>query len=414
MEIYIARQPIYDRNRSVYGYELLYRNGKRHNEAIQNGDKQTIDVLVNSFYRFDIEKLTNHKFVFINFTKNLLLENVPLHFPPHQLVIEILENIPITEDILHVCKKFKEKGYRIALDDFTFDNAHMHLEEILPLIDIIKIDFPYTSSSDRRKMMNIKQRYPIQMVAEKIETEAEFKQAYNEGFDLFQGFFFHKPMIFSKREIPTGFYSRIKLMDEIKKPEPDINRITTIIENDLSLSYNILKMINKHFIRKNKIKSIGQAIVLLGLKEIQRWIFIISLQESIGEKDEVTKELLHTSLLRAKFNEFFAKDVLHVKDFGEYFLTGMFSMIDTILHIPMANVVTELPLQDSITAALLGEENKHRRVLNIVKAIERADWETVTHSIEQFGIEEVELFSIYLKAMKWAQAFLEEDLVKQS
>ncbi|WAA13260.1 EAL and HDOD domain-containing protein [Fervidibacillus halotolerans] len=411
MEIYIARQPIYDRNRSVYGYELLYRSGKVKNEAKGNGDKETVEVLINSFYHFDIEELTNNKFVFINFTKTLLLENVPLHFPPHRLVIEILENIPLTNEILKMCKTYKEKGYQIALDDFILDKEHIHLLQLLPFIDLIKIDFPSTPKPMRKKLINIKQKYPIQLVAEKIETKEDYEEAYNEGFDLFQGFFFHKPMIFSKREIPPTFYSRMKLMNEIKKPEPDIRRITNIIETDISLSYNILKMINKHFTRTNKIKSINQAIVLLGLKEIQRWIFIISLRESIEEQDEVAKELLHTSLLRAKFCELFALEILQVKDAGEFFLTGMFSMIDTILQMPMEKVVTELPLQDSITAALLGEMNEHRQILNIIRMIERAEWKKVTEQAEKFGANEEMIFSIYWNAMRWAHTLIEDDII---
>lgn len=410
MEIFIARQPIYDRNQSVYGYELLYRNGNIHNSADKNGDRETLDVLVNSFFNFDIEELTYRKFCFINFTEKLLISGIPANFPPQQLVIEVLETISPSDEVVKACKNYKRLGYTIALDDFVLDEEHKHLLQLLPFIDIIKIDYPSTPAQAREKILRIKKVYPIKLLAEKVETERDYLEAYKEGFDLFQGYFFNKPMILSKREIPASFFSRMALINEIKRPEPDIFRITTIIENDLSLSYNILRMINKHFARKNKIQSIGQAIVLLGLKEIQRWIFILSLRESAEEQDEITKEVLHTSLVRAKFCEFFAKDTLKEEKGDPFFLTGMFSLIDTILHVPMEKIVADLPLQECVTEALLGRSNKQRNVLEIIIAIERADWDRISAFSSDFKIEENQIFSTYMKALRWANELVSEEL----
>ncbi|WP_062356525.1 EAL and HDOD domain-containing protein [Bacillus kwashiorkori] len=402
MKVFIARQPIYDRNRNVFGYELLYRNNQMNNSAIINNELATADVLVNSFLNFGIEELTNNKLAFVNFTERLLLDHVPENFPPKDLVIEILETVKPTEQIMEACSYYKELGYQIALDDFIFDERNPDCLKLLPFANFIKVDFRSTTRQTRKKIAQLKKFFPVQLLAEKVETVEEFNEAYQSNFDLFQGYFFTKPIILTKNEIPILFHSYIGLMQELENPEPNIEVLTKIIENDLSLSYKLLKAINKNFYKWNEIKSVKQAIVLLGLKEIKNWIYIISIRESSKERNDQRNEVLTTSIIRGKFCEFFAKTVLRVNDPSAYFLTGMFSLIDTVLHMSMTNILQNLPLEKEIKLALLGKHNDYKEVLDLILFIEKAQWTEVTRYIRDYKLKEEQLTDIYMNAVKWA------------
>ncbi|NCU16430.1 EAL and HDOD domain-containing protein [Pallidibacillus pasinlerensis] len=407
MEVFIARQPIYDRRNKIIGYELLFRNNQINNKAMLNNDSATAEVLINSFVNFDFKELTNNTYGFINFTEKFLLEGVPEAFSPTQIVIELLEDIKPTDAILRACKYYKNKGYKIALDDFQMDLSKRETIKIMTFIDIIKVDFQNTDLKTLKQILKLKNFFPIKLLAEKIETYEEYQQCYKEGFDYFQGYYFQKPVILSTQEIPISFFSYMQIIKEMNKPEPEIKLLTEIIEKDLSLSHQLLKLINRNYKKEFEIQSIQQAIVRLGLVEFQRWIYILSLRE-LKKIDELTNELIQNSLVRGKFCELFAKSLFQRENSNSYFLLGMFSQIDGILNRPMEEILKELPLQKEITAALLGNDNHFREVLNIIIAIEHADWDNLNELEQKFEIENENIFSIYMEAIRWAKSFTEQ------
>lgn len=409
METFVARQPIYDIEQKIYGYELLFRKSIDSHSAGSNDDLATADVLVNSFLNFDLGELTNHTFCFINFTENLLLNGTPENFPPSKLVIEILETVYPTEEIISACQKYKALGYKIVLDDYQLNIQDKNSLKILPFVDLIKVDFRTTGKEMRKQMLKLKNFFSIQFLAEKVETKEEYLEACAEGFDYFQGYFFQKPVVLSQKDIPTFFHNYMLLIEETRKPEPNIDYLSKIIESDLSFSFKLLKLINNHYRRNFKIESIKQAIMILGLKEFRRWLYILSIRDASRQQDPIIENLIQNSLVRGKFCETLAKKMKIQGEPASYFLTGMFSLIDEILQTPMTTLVKTLPLKDDIIDALLGKENQFQLVLALIIAIEQTNWDQIWQLAEKINVAYDTITESYLEAIKWSNQFFSEE-----
>lgn len=401
MDIFVARQPILTREEDVFGYELLYRNSKENSFTEIDGDVATTDLLLNSFLGIGNEKLSQGKKLFINFTRNLLLKRVPCLFSPEKIIIEILEDVEADEEVVKVVAEFKSLGYVIALDDFLLKDSN---RDLLPYADIIKVDFLNTPSEQREAIAKIAQFYNAQLLAEKIETRKDFETAFNEGYKYFQGYFFSKPIIVTTTDIPLKSYGYARILNELYVDEPDIDKIASLIEFDLSLSYKLLKIVNNMaFYTRVKVTSIKQAIVILGLNELNRWLTIISLKEQ-QPQSPLADEIFYQSLIRGKFAE-----QLGIKHFGthrkaECFMLGMFSMLDGILQQPMDKVLETLPLSDAVKNALLKEESELKIIIDITEAVEQANWDLLNSS----NFPAADVSTCYVTAISWTNEICEE------
>ncbi|MCT8140463.1 EAL domain-containing protein [Anaerobacillus sp. CMMVII] len=402
MDIFVARQPILTKEENVIGYELLYRNSEQNYFSEIDGDVATTDVLLNSFLGIGNEQLSSGKKLFINFTRNLLLKKVPTLFSPEKIIIEVLEDIEGDEEIIAKIAELKKLGYTIALDDYLLKESNINL---LPYADIIKIDFLTTTKKQRQSIGKIAKLYKAKLLAEKIETREDFEVALEEGFEYFQGYFFSKPMVVSTTDIPFQAYGHFKILKELNKPEPDIDKIVSLIEYDLSLSYKILKIVNTlAYYTKVKITSIKQAIIILGLNELVRWFTIISLKEQ-QSKTPLAKEILAQSLIRGKFAEQFGSKLFGDRRKAECFMLGMFSLLDAILQRPMENVLETLPLSDAVKNALVKETSELRVIIEVIEAIEKADWEKLNAHLE--GSSPTEIASYYEKSISWTNEIID-------
>ncbi|RXJ02608.1 EAL domain-containing protein [Anaerobacillus alkaliphilus] len=398
MDIFVARQPILTKEEEIIGYELLYRNSRQNSFTEIDGDVATTDLLVNSFLGIGNEKLSKGKKLFINFTRNLLLKRVPSLFSPEKIIIEILEDVEGDEEVIEAVSEFKALGYTIALDDFLLKDLNKNL---LPYADIIKVDFLSTSKKQREAIEKIAKFYNATLLAEKIETRADFEAALHEGYTYFQGYFFSKPVIVSAADIPFTSFGYLRILNELNEVEPDIDKITSFIEYDLSLSFKILKFVNTT--STVKITSIKQAIMILGLNELFRWLTIISLKEQ-QPKTAVAEEILLQSLIRGKFAELFGMKHLGLQRKAECFMVGMFSLLDTILQRPMEKILETLPLSEAVKNALVKDESELAIILDITEAVEQANWE----KLNSFGFLATELSSCYETALNWTNDIFEE------
>jgi c-di-GMP-related signal transduction protein len=348
--------------------------------------------MVNSFTGIGIREVGDRKKCFINFTENLLLNRVPTYISPEYIVVEILENVNLTQEILNVCKELKSKGYIIALDDVAFKR---NLSTLLPYIDIIKIDY---LAMDRKDIKDMVEEYKDQVtfLAEKIESREEYEEAKAMGFEYFQGYFFSKPIILQGKDIapiPTNY---LLLLNKLSSSDPDIDEITSLIQQDLSLSYKLLKVMNSGtFFFKSKVTSIRQAVVLLGLFEIKKLIMIL-MMSSIKKTDNQT-ELLKMSLTRASFFE--ATASIFELNKNQLYMFGMFSLIDTILNKKMKDIIEELPLTNELAHALLGNHEKYNRALATVKSIEQGDWDELQTLCSTLQTSDAELY-VYYQAIR--------------
>jgi EAL and modified HD-GYP domain-containing signal transduction protein len=396
MEVYVARQPIFNRDMGVHGYELLYRRSLNNFYEGLDDKQATAELINNSFLVFQLDELTSGTTAFINFSEELLEREIPLLLPKEKVVVEILEQVEPTESVIRACNSLKEKGYVLALDDYEFQDNYSSLIEIA---DIIKIDFQRVNYDKQREMLKLyKENYDKVFLAEKIETREEHKLAMDMGYDLFQGYFYCKPIISRGVEIGGLHTNAIQILNELNKDEPDYQKITEIIEKDLDLTYKLLKAVNCVFFgSRKKIYSIKQALIRFGLEEIKKWIFIIILKEIKVLENE---EFIKNSLIRGKLMELFSIELGIKQRHLEFFLTGIFSSIDKLLNREMEEIICDLPLTSDVKDALLGRENEIRQVLDFILCFEVANWNHVDELLS-FKLEKEVIMSNYIKALKW-------------
>ncbi|WP_397539891.1 EAL and HDOD domain-containing protein [Rummeliibacillus pycnus] len=406
MEVFIGRQPIFNTLEQVYSYELLYRNGNGKNEFPDiDSDLATVDVIINSFFSIGFEELANGRPCFINFTENLLMSDIFDQLNPSQVVVEILEDVPITEKLIRRVKELKAKGYRIALDDFIMQDDVKYYQELFKYTDIIKVDFFISTKEERHQIEErVKKEFPhIALLAEKVETREQYQEAIQIGYKLFQGYFFMQPQIIRGNEIPANLLQYYRVIALLRMEDPDIDQIAEGIEHDIALSYKLMQLINSSSKRsKSKIRSIKQAILHLGLEDLKKWIYILTFRESQKYNSAGTfDELMKTSLCRAKLCGLLAK-YNRKRNTSEYFLVGMFSLIDALLQRPMNNILMELPLSDEVVETISGSSSIMQPYLQLTIALERMDIKIVNEIAKDLEINIDDVLEISKAANKWS------------
>ncbi|MCG3083254.1 EAL domain-containing protein [Anoxybacillus sp. LAT_35] len=395
MDIYVGRQPILNRNDKVIGYELFYRSGEQNFYNAIDGDRATIDVLINSFMNIGIERLTNGGRCFINFTETLLKRGVPFHFPKHLIVVEILESIPYSSHLLHICKQLKERGYVIALDDFIFSEQYIPL---LPYVDIIKIDF--SKQTNYRDFKPYIEKYRIQLLAEKIETKEQLQHSKNEGFSYFQGYFFSKPIVVKEKSLPKiPYISKLNLIKQMNQNGLNFDEIVQTIENDPTLTYRLLKTVNSFFLSKtSKIKSIRHAAILLGTNHLKSWSTVLTLQEP---NEPFKNEIIVNSLIRAKTLEQLAY-LIHLSDEKDIlFFMGICSSLHLLLQRPLQEILQELHIDEAIQQGLNGQPCTYSTLYHLVIALETNDISKLKEITTTLNIDLSKAFAAYQRSIEW-------------
>jgi len=398
MEVFLARQPIFDKNLKVCAYELLFRSSLDNYFSHPSRDHASSKVIADSFLLFDLESLTGGEKAFINVTADVLLKELAILLPKNLTVLEILENVEPDEAVLAACRDLKKSGYILALDDFVYEDKYRPLIE---LADFIKVDFLESGLDRNEELVKQFANKSIQFLAEKVETKEVLDQAQAMGYNYFQGFFFSKPIIISNRDIAPYKLHYLKVLQEIHKPDMDFVQLETIVKQDVSMSYKLLRYINSPFFgTRFQIHSIQQALMLLGEKEIRKWATLIALATMADNKP---LELVVNAIIRASICEALADKAGKPNQAQDLFLMGMFSLIDAIMDRPIEEILRDMPIASELKDALLGKDNWHRKVLNVVLSHEQADWKEFSECCATLGLIEDEFPHIYLEAIKWAR-----------
>lgn len=404
VEVFIGRQPIFNRVEEIVAYELLYRNNNVNKFPEIDSDKATIDVLINSFLTIGIKEVSNGRPCFINFTENLIMQEELDFFDPSEIVIEILEDVPITSALVERLRNLKTKGFKIALDDFVMEETVLIYDDLFKQVDYIKIDFLLSDENQRLAVeTKVKSQFPhIKLLAEKVETREEFELAKRSGYSLFQGYFFQQPQIITSTDIPANLFQYFQIIALLRNDETSIDVIAENIEREISLTYRLLKLINNSTKRpKSKVRSIKQAIVLLGLTELRKWIYLLAMHEkAIQQNRELFDELMYASLIRAKVCEKFAR-LNGNKNYPEYFLLGLFSLIDALLRRPLNSILTQLPLSELILETLGGAQTEMTPYLQLSVAVSKLDWSQIEPLAKKLKISTDEVLSIYEEVKIW-------------
>jgi len=401
MSLLFARQPIFDKNNNIYGYELLYRDQKGKEEYdCHDGDVATSNVMAAGFLSMGVGEIAGKRKAFINFTHNMILQKVATLFPKDQIVVEILENVEPDKEIIVACKSLKQHGYTIALDDFIFRPGY---EPLIEIADIIKVDFLLTKTeSERRYILKQYGNGRISFLAEKIETNEELEMAIKIGYSYFQGYFFAKPVIISSTEIAPSKINHIKLMQVLGSEEPGFNEITSIIEKDVAFSYQILRIANTtYYYRGNEIKSIRQAAVRMGLNELKKWAFITVLRKVGGNNKD---SIVNISAQRAKALEIISQKVGNAQRKMEYFTLGIMSMIDVIVGCPMELALNELNVSNEIKGILSGKaiEGKMAECFKLLLSYEKGEWNYISAISDKLSIQINDVAEAYYDAIVWS------------
>lgn len=406
MKVFVARQPIFNMYEQVVGYELLYRNKLENRFPEVDSDIATIDVLVNSFLSIGIDEVSYGKPVFVNFTYNLLMSSVFDYIEPTKVIVEILEDVNITPEIVNKVKELKRRGFKMALDDFILTENLAEHEEIYKYIEYIKIDFLVTPLLQRIEIENeIKAKYPhIKFLAEKVETRNQYEVAKHSGYVLFQGYFFEQPQVLSTKDIPPNVIQYLQILSILREEEPDINIIANNIERDISLTYKLLQLINNSNKRsKSKVRSIKQAVLLLGLAELRKWMYLLAMREArLDMEKDTTKEIMLSSLFRAKICEKLA-NYKSEQNHAEYFLIGLFSLIDAILERPLPNILQQLPFREEIIETISGVDTYMTPYLNISIALNKGEWREVETLADKLEIPYDIVMQYYEEVNEWVK-----------
>lgn len=402
MQVFLARQPIFDSEQNVYGYELLYRPDIRHNAYRHwSGDHATSTVITNNFMSIGIDTLTRGKKAFINFTRNLLLQEVATLFPTELMGVEILEDVEPDPEIVSTCAQLKRLGYTLVLDDFVFKPE---FEDLLEWVDIIRVDFLSANAQDCPATFQNGGANRIKFLAEKIATREAFEQARELGYYFFQGNFFAQPVIVAGSSLPAHKMNFLRLLQQVNRPGLDYDQLEKIFKEDVTLSYKLMRYINSaYFGFSSKIRSIRHALTLIGLFEAKKWLSLIALNSMGQDKSE---EVVISSLFRANLCELLAPLVGLEKRASELFLMGLFSLLDALLDRPLDEALAELPIAEDVKSALLGQQNILRDVYRLVVFYEKGDWQHVLELVENLQSVEENLPALFVETLQRANRIL--------
>lgn len=395
MNVHVARQPIFDKHMKVYAYELLYRSDKGVNDT-RDGSRKTGEVVFNTLVTLGLDTMLNGRKAFINFTKETIHENLPQMFSTEVLVVEILEDVVPDDMFLEQCKSLKSNGYVLALDDF--DTTYQY-DSVIELVDIIKVDFMTNTIEQRKQIVDKYKKYNVKLLAEKVETRDEFEEAIEMGYDYFQGFFFSKPVLVSGNDFKVFNNTYIMLLSELSKDEPSYSKLEDIVMKDFSITIKLLKLVNSAaYYSSNRITSIRHALTILGFKELKKWFSLLMIRDAGSSQP---KELIRMSLIRAKMFELLLKRTPLKKKSSEGFLIGMLSLADVILDRKMAEVISDIPLDQEIEDALFREEGILTEFIQVIEMYEQGNWDDIKEIIIKYNIQFVDVSNDYLAAIDW-------------
>ncbi|MEK7778499.1 MAG: HDOD domain-containing protein [Pseudomonadota bacterium] len=411
-DVYLGRLPILDTKQNVVAYELLFR-ADHHNKAIvANNSAASANVIIETYGQLGIDNVIGKRRGFIKVDAQLLMHDSILLLPKKHVVLEILRGVEITEAITQRCAFLKQKGYQLALS-YTAQSS-THYDHILSLVNIVKINVNELTSAHLIAVMKQLRRFPILLLAEKVETQETAKHCISLNFQMLQGFFFTQPEVMSGKNIDPSKLSLLKLMLLVVK-DGDISEIENELKYQPGLSYNLLRMVNSASNGLSaKINSIKRAILILGRKQLQRWVQI--LLYAAKQKDGSTSDaLMLTAAIRGKLLESIATaDRPHDKNHQDRaFMVGILSLLDTLFGMEMSQLVKTLNIQQDMREALVFRRGYLGQQLQLIETYEKGEYETVSALISQMIFINGEQFSaMELEATAWANRI--SDSIKQA
>lgn len=407
-KFFLGRQPILDRNQEIVGYELLFRSADMDHAVFESYSQASSNVITHALSLFGMNEVLGGKFGFINVHLGLLLSELLELLPIGQTVLELLEVIQLDEQVVERCRELKELGFLLALDDHEFDASN---SAIYNVVDIIKIDILMAGMDALPDIARQLRKYPVKLLAEKVETVEQFQVCYDLGFDLFQGYFFARPIVLNRRKIDVSGLALLKLLQQLTMDE-SIEAIEKTFKENPGLSYNMLRLVNSVAIgMREKIKTLRHAIIMLGMNHLRRWIqlSLFAGHDSRG----INHPLLEMAAVRGRLME-----IMLLQQVGcsaseeqaeEAFMVGILSLLDILFETPMEEIITNLNLNDDVSAALLRREGKLGKMLVLTEKLEVTDFDAVTVLLGECGVSLDQLVTAQLEAFNWRSSIAHQE-----
>lgn len=403
-DFFLARQPILNRHQKLEAYELLFRSAAAGSAGVTNDLEATAGVIEHAS-ELGLANVIGTSTGFVNVDANVLMSDFIQFLPREKVVLEILETVQVTDQVVARVSALVQAGYRFALDDVVADSVG--LRRLMPLIEVIKIDILGMQKNDLTALCQQFKNTQKKMLAEKVENLDEFKFCFDLGFDYFQGYYFAKPIILSGRKLSSSQVAIMRLMNLIIQ-DAETAEIEKTIKQDASLGLNLMRLVNTPaFMTRQRIASLRQALTILGRQQLQRWLQIL-LYATPGQHDSFNSPLLTLATTRGKLLELIAQKVYPRNPVAAdiAFTVGIMSLMDALFGIAMDQILLQFSVTDEVSNALLHRQGIYGKMLQLAECVERMQDSGVNlpPALNQLQLDQNELLSMQLQAFAWSDS----------
>ncbi len=393
-QLFLGRQPILDRDQRLFAYELLFRNGQRNAADVTDGVQATATVIANAFSELSITDALGAYRGFINVDEHFLFSDMLEILPKQSVVLEILETVPPTPEVIQRCTELKAAGFTLALDDVI--QLEPRFADLLALVEIVKVDIQPLSRVELMQLAMKLKPLKKQLLAEKVDSREQMEQCLKLGFDLFQGYYFAKPTIIAGKKLDHSQLALMKLMGLLLS-DADTTHLEAALKPEPGLTVNLLRLTNSAGAGTPiKITSLGHAITVLGRRQLQRWLQLLVFAS--GSQDGTANPLLQLAATRGRLMELLAGE-LQPGDTSltdQAFMVGIMSLMPALVNRPIDEIVAPLSLASSVHDALCTGTGLLGDLLQIAETSETGDFASLDAKLSH-------LPQLNLKAINRAQ-----------
>jgi EAL and modified HD-GYP domain-containing signal transduction protein len=395
---YIARQPIVDAKHNLFAYELLFRHSAHAQSARIDTDVDAgITVIANTLVNMGTEWLLKGKLAFVNMEVSMLMSSFSTLLPPDKVVIEVLETVEVTPEVLERLTELKQAGYRFALDDYRYLPES---EALLPLASFVKLDVLAHSPSGLANMVKEIRKYPVELIAEKVETPEQFRHCQSLGFEFFQGYYFAHPENLAAKIINPVYGTVVQLLEKVRQ-EADTKELETLFKKDVALTFKLLRYINSAgFGLSCEVQSIRHAVSILGMQPLYRWLTLL-LVTAGGAPTMPT--LARTAITRGRLCELIGKACLSRGDQDNLFIVGVFSLLPAFLEMPMEQVLERIVIPEKLIDALAERSGIYGPFLALAESVESGDTEQLERLACSLMVTPQQVSQAHLQALAWVE-----------
>ncbi|MCC6316108.1 MAG: HDOD domain-containing protein [Gemmatimonadaceae bacterium] len=399
-DVFMARQPIFERDGRIAGYELLYRkSGNSQSATDATADVMAAEVLVQTFLNIGLDRVTGESRAYLNFTRDMLVQRTWSLFDPARVVIEILESVAPDAEVIAAVQALVDAGYTVALDDFVYTPAH---EPLLDLVHVVKVDVLGRAFDEIAAVAGQLRGRSLMLLAERVETREVEAACRSMGFRLFQGYYYQRPELLSRRELAAGHVTILQLMNLLRNAESSDAQLEDAFRGDVSLTVKLLRTVNSASMGGQGIESIRHAVRMVGRGELHKWLSLL-LVSSIAARGGTDVELVRTALTRAHLAELIGRRSGDRRGAESLFMVGLFSLLDALLRTPLSELLERIDLAPEIRRALLVRSGPYAGVLSLLEAWEQGRWDVVHAESDAIGMDPRQLGELYLVAVEWSK-----------